>query len=153
MNSITVTSNYFADLNAAIAADLLPKNAKPKKTDLYAAIEAFNAPLEVKPATRKVSPKAVKLTLEQTRAMNEDRFECLECLCGDVEVRGRRAIAQMLGTSVSRLTKRVKAYGIMRDRADIKEAFLDGKISFALLSEMAVRRDGLEQLQTALAAC
>lgn len=39
---ITVTNNYFADRTAAIAAGLFPANSKPKKYDLYAAINAHN---------------------------------------------------------------------------------------------------------------
>jgi len=43
---ITITNNYFQDLNAAIAAELFLKNAKPKKKDLYAAIDQHNQQFE-----------------------------------------------------------------------------------------------------------
>lgn len=39
---ITITNNYFQDLNAAIAAGIFPINAKPKKVALYEAIATHN---------------------------------------------------------------------------------------------------------------
>ncbi len=49
---ITVTNNYFQDLNAAIAAGIIAKvgGKNPKKADLYEAIEAHNAAVTPEPA-------------------------------------------------------------------------------------------------------
>lgn len=53
MSAITITNNYFADLNSAIEAGLFTRNGKnPKKAELYDAIERHNAaiqPAEVAP--------------------------------------------------------------------------------------------------------
>jgi hypothetical protein len=44
---ITITNNYFQDLKTAIAASVLPANAKPKKAALYEAIAEHNEQLGV----------------------------------------------------------------------------------------------------------
>jgi len=100
----------------------------------------------------KDEPKAKKLRAtseawaRQRKAPAEVLTE-LECLWADAEDKGRKVIAQMLGTSTGRLGKRLKAYTILRDNDDIRAAFLAGRISYSALQELAVRRDGMEQLK------
>lgn len=48
---ITVTNNYFADLDAAVASGAIVRKGSrnPSKADLYAAIEAHNASIQGEP--------------------------------------------------------------------------------------------------------
>jgi hypothetical protein len=41
-NMIAIANDYFQDLNAAIEAGVIPNGKRPKKADLYAAIDAHN---------------------------------------------------------------------------------------------------------------
>lgn len=68
---ITITNNYFQDLNAAIAAGIITKagGKNPKKADLYAAIAAHNETIEtpqteVEPVDMVTSTQAEIVTLE-----------------------------------------------------------------------------------------
>jgi len=68
---ITVTNNYPKDLKAAIAHELFTPNAKPKKADLIAAIEDYNAKqLEGRDAIS-TEPEAVAVASEATEQVTE----------------------------------------------------------------------------------
>jgi hypothetical protein len=192
---ITVTNNYFADLNTAIEAGIFPANSKPKKAALYDAIvnhnsnEAIANPEPLQDATPPASsldvpqlpidvaaleaagdeaavqeallamdaaePQPVAAVKEpkvrRPAKSAEQVFEELECLMADVEAKGIKAIAELLGTSEGRLRKKVKAYLLLK-REDVLQGFTTGCFSYSFLCEMAVRRDGLEQLQAKIAA-
>jgi hypothetical protein len=79
-------------------------------------------------------------------------LEELELLCSDVAERGVKTIAALMGTSVSRLNKRIKAYQLLMGEEDIFNAFRAEQISYSALQEAAVRRDGLSQLRAKLTA-
>lgn len=96
------------------------------------------------------APKAKEATKSsrvfRPRRSPADVLEELELICGDVQDRGVKAIAELRGTSVSRLTKKVKAYQVLACYSAVMEAFMAEKISLSFLSEMVVRRDGLDRI-------
>jgi hypothetical protein len=68
---ITITNNYFQDLNATLEAGIIAKvgGKNPKKADLYEAIAAYNAaatpePVEVNPALDEVALQDTLLAMD-----------------------------------------------------------------------------------------
>lgn len=184
---ITITNNYFTDLNAALEAGIIAKvgGKNPKKSDLYEAIEAHNAEQvsgvsgqvldnPLKPETQNLvdevalQDELLALDAVEDAAKAEQRTQMqvakkvrkapteilteLAQISADVELHGRQAIAEQLGTSVGRLVKRVKAYKIMQNDQRVLNAFIGGKLAYTFLQEAAVRRDGLQLIEARLQA-
>lgn len=130
------------------AIDIKALEAAGDETAVSAALLAMDAELDRLAAATPAASKQRKSSKPSPEAL----LETLECVCADVETRGVVAIAQMLGTSRSRLTKRIKAYQLMQSNPQIKAAFLSGQLSFSFVCEMAIRRDGLTQILDRLSA-
>lgn len=116
-----------------------------------AAAEAVAVAQAAQVAQLKAARQAAKAgAAGKPRRSPQEVLDELECIYADVQQHGRKVIAQMSGTSPARLAKRLKAYALLEGDSAIRQAFLDGTVSYSFLQEAAARRDGPAQIQAAI---
>jgi hypothetical protein len=146
---IKITNKYFEDLTAAKLAKIFPeKGRNPSKQELYQAIADYNSSLEID-AQKAAAPKPKGDRTARLQIQINHAFAVAKQVA---DGNSRKAVAAAHQTSIGRLNKLLKVAAILSKNEDIREAVDSFAISFSKLAELGIRRDGMHQLKTMVAA-